>query len=233
MIGVSFFKMGYNRYAVVVAAGSGKRMGAPLPKQFLQLNGKPLLMHTLHRLYDFDSNLRILLVLHPDFKGYWLDRVAEHAFSVPHTVVDGGEERFHSVKSALQTIENTNAVVAIHDGVRPFVSNETLQRCFEAAESIGNGVPVITVNDSIREVMGVQNCAVDRSKFRIVQTPQCFRMSLLSEAFSQEYTSAFTDDASVVESAGYSIHLVEGNRENVKITTPEDLRWAEWMISLL
>jgi 2-C-methyl-D-erythritol 4-phosphate cytidylyltransferase len=184
-------------------------------------------------LYDFDSNLRILLVLHPDFKAYWLDRVAEHAFSVPHTVVDGGEERFHSVKSALQTIENTNAVVAIHDGVRPFVSNETLQRCFEAAESIGNGVPVITVNDSIREVMGVQNCAVDRSKFRIVQTPQCFRMSLLSEAFSQEYTSAFTDDASVVESAGYSIHLVEGNRENVKITTPEDLRWAEWMISLL
>jgi 2-C-methyl-D-erythritol 4-phosphate cytidylyltransferase len=195
------------------------------------LNGKPLLMHTLHRLYEFDPSLNLLLVLHPDYKSYWMNCVEEHTFSVPHSVVDGGEERFHSVKCALETIEDTSAVVAIHDGVRPFVSKETLQRCFDTAENLGNSVPVVTVNDSIREVNGTINQAVDRSKFRIVQTPQCFRMKLLNEAFRQEFKATFTDDASVVEAAGNSIHLVEGNRENIKITNPEDLRWAEWMIS--
>jgi len=208
-------------------------MGAALPKQFLPLGGRPLLMHTLQRLHDFDSEMKLLLVLHPDYKGYWLNCVAEHSFAVSHRVIDGGEERFHSVKCALETIEDTDAVVAIHDGVRPFVSAETLRRCFEASENLGNAIPVIAVNDSVREINGKVNRAVDRTKFRIVQTPQCFQMQLLSEAFKQEFTATFTDDASVVESAGNTIHLVEGNRENIKITTPEDLRWAEWMLSAL
>jgi 2-C-methyl-D-erythritol 4-phosphate cytidylyltransferase len=219
------------RYAVVVAAGSGKRMGAPLPKQFLILANKPLLMHTLEQLYVFDSQLTILLVLHPDYIDYWKRAKEEYSFTVPHTVVEGGEERFHSVKSALKTIDDEAAVVGIHDGVRPLVSMETLQRCFEAAEASGNAVPVIPLNDSLREVDGNHSHAADRSKFRSVQTPQCFRMSQLKVAFHQEFTASFTDDASVVESAGFEINLVDGNRENVKITTPEDLRWAEWLLA--
>jgi 2-C-methyl-D-erythritol 4-phosphate cytidylyltransferase len=219
------------RFAVVVAAGSGKRMGAPLPKQFLLLAGKPLLMHTLERLYEFDSELNILLALHPDFIGYWNEIRVQHDFAIPHTIIAGGEERFHSVKSALAIIEDETAVVGIHDGVRPLVSVETLRRCYLAAETIGNAIPVVQLNDSLRELEGTESHAVDRSKFRSVQTPQCFRMSQLKAAFHQEFTALFTDDASVVESAGYAIHLVEGNRENVKITTPEDLRWAEWLLA--
>jgi 2-C-methyl-D-erythritol 4-phosphate cytidylyltransferase len=219
------------RYAVVVAAGSGKRMGAALPKQFLQFAGKPLLMHTLEQLHAFDSQLNILLVLHPDYINYWKGKLDELSFTIPHTIVAGGEERFHSVKSALATIHDESAVVGIHDGVRPLVSMETLQRCFEAAEASGNAVPVIPLNDSLREVDGNHNQAADRSKFRSVQTPQCFRMTQLKVAFHQEFTTRFTDDASVVESAGFTINLVDGNRENVKITTPEDLRWAEWLLA--
>jgi 2-C-methyl-D-erythritol 4-phosphate cytidylyltransferase len=223
--------MTHKRYAVVVAAGSGKRMGAPLPKQFLLLKGRPILMHTLERLREFDALLNIIVVIHPDYISYWKECIEQHQFAVTHEVVAGGEERFHSVKNALLVISDTSALVAIHDGVRPLVSTETLQRCFEMADEAGNAVPVVAINDSIREADGVSNRAVDRSKYRIVQTPQCFRMSVLADAFKQEYTGLFTDDASVVEAAGNVIHLVEGNRENIKITNPEDLRWAEWMLS--
>lgn len=219
-----------NRYAVIVAAGSGKRMGAPLPKQFLPIADKPLVMHTMERLHAFDSEMNLLLVLHPDYMTYWNECVLQHGFKITHSVVAGGEERFHSVKCALNTIADMNAVVGVHDGVRPFVSFETLARCYEQAETSGTAVPVIPVNDSLREVIGVTNRAVERSQFRIVQTPQCFRMDILRSAFHQPYTTAFTDDASVVEAAGYSIHLVEGNRDNVKITTPEDLLRAEWLL---
>jgi len=215
---------------VVVAAGSGKRMGAPLPKQFIPINGEPLLMHTLRRLHGFDAGMNILLVLNADYVSYWKECVSKHTFSIAHTIIEGGEERFHSVKCALQTIDDFSAVVAIHDGVRPFVGKETFQRCFEGAEKSGSAVPVIPVNDSMREISESGNRAADRSMFRIVQTPQCFQMKILHEAFQQEYTSVFTDDASVVEAAGYSIQLVEGNRENIKVTTQEDLRWAEWML---
>jgi 2-C-methyl-D-erythritol 4-phosphate cytidylyltransferase len=219
-----------NRYAVVVAAGSGKRMGAPLPKQFLPIADKPLVMHTLERLHAFDSEMNLLLVLHPDYMTYWNECVLQHGFEMTHSVVAGGEERFHSVKCALNAIVDMNAVVGVHDGVRPFVSFETLARCYEQAETTGTAVPVIAVNDSLREVIGVTNRAVERSQFRIVQTPQCFRMDILRSAFHQPYSPAFTDDASVVEAAGYSINLVEGNRDNVKITTPEDLLRAEWLL---
>ena len=187
-------------------------------------------MHTLERLHAFDSEMNLLLVLHPDYMTYWNECVLQHGFKITHSVVAGGEERFHSVKCALNTIADMNAVVGVHDGVRPFVSFETLARCYEQAETSGTAVPVIPVNDSLREVIGATNRAVERSQFRIVQTPQCFRMDILRSAFHQPYTPAFTDDASVVEAAGYSIHLVEGNRDNVKITTPEDLLRAEWLL---
>jgi 2-C-methyl-D-erythritol 4-phosphate cytidylyltransferase len=221
-----------NRYAVIVAAGIGKRMGAPIPKQFLLVAGKPLLMHTLQRLYAFDENITLLLVLHPDYFGFWQELVAEHDFAIPHQLIAGGAERFHSVKCAVDSIQDETAVVGIHDGVRPLVGMETLQRCYDTAASAGNAVPVVAVNDSVRVLEGQNNHAVDRSLYRIVQTPQCFQLSLLKEAFKQPYTSSFTDDASVMEAAGHAIQLVEGNRENIKITTPEDLRWAQCMLQL-
>ena len=221
-----------NRYTIVVAAGSGRRMGKVLPKQFLVVAGKPILMHTLNRLHTFDRSMNLLLVLHPDYFAYWQEQLEAFAFDVPHTVVGGGEERFHSVKCALDTITSEHAVVGIHDGVRPFVDVNTLMRCFEMAEKHGSAVPVIAVNDSVREVQGEVNRATERSNLRIVQTPQCFQLAVLRKAFTQPYSPSFTDDASVVESAGYSILLVEGNRENIKVTTPEDLRWAEWTLSV-
>lgn len=222
--------MNPNRYAVIVAAGIGKRMGAPVPKQFLLLAGKPLLMHTLQQLHAFDASMKLLLVLHPDYFGYWQELVAEHDFTIPHQLIAGGAERFHSVKCAVDSIRDDSAIIGIHDGVRPLVGMETLQRCFDAAASLGNAVPVIAVNDSVRLLEGERNHAVDRSLYRIVQTPQCFQLSLLQEAFKQPYSASFTDDASVMEAAGHAIQLVEGNRENIKITTPEDLRWAEVML---
>jgi len=187
-------------------------------------------MHTLERLHSFDSEMNLLLVLNPDYQSYWKDCVEQLKFTIPHTIVTGGEERFHSVKCALDSIDETNAIVGIHDGVRPFVSFETLERCYVRAETSGTAVPVIALNDSLREVIGATNRAVERSHFRVVQTPQCFRMEILRKAFLQPYTAAFTDDASVVEAAGYAIDLVDGNRDNVKITTPEDLLRAEWLL---
>ena len=215
------------RYIIVVAAGTGKRMGAPLPKQFLSVKGKPLLMHTLARLHEFDADMNVLLVLHPDYVAYWKEQLAKHELHIPHEIIAGGEERFHSVKCALDVIEDLNAVVGIHDGVRPLVSVDTLARCFNAAEEHGNAVPVIAVNDSLRELSEHGNFAVERSRYRIVQTPQCFRVNELKSAFNRPFSPSFTDDASVFEASGHSIHLVEGNRDNLKITTPEDLYWLE------
>jgi 2-C-methyl-D-erythritol 4-phosphate cytidylyltransferase len=220
-----------NRYAIVVAAGSGKRMGAPLPKQFLTIAGKPMLIHTLERLHSFDSNMHLVLVLHPDYFSFWKALTEEYRFIVPHTIVAGGQERFHSVKNAIDFIQDESAVVGIHDAARPLVSIDTLVRCFETAEQKGNAVPVIALNDSLRVVNDTGNSAVERSLYRLVQTPQCFAMNILRAAFDKPYQPLFTDDASVVESIGHTIHLVEGNRENLKITTAEDLRWAEWQLT--
>lgn len=211
-----------------MAAGSGKRMGTTTPKQFLLLGGKPLLFHTLKRLHDFDTSMQLIVVLHRDYTENWSQLVTEYGFPIAHQVVAGGEERFHSVKCAIDSMHDETAIVGIHDGVRPFVGMDTLRRCYESAEKMGNAVPVISVNDSLREVHENSNHAINRANIRIVQTPQCFKLNELRHAFAQPYQSAFTDDASVMESAGHTIHLVEGNRENIKITSPEDLSFAEW-----
>lgn len=219
------------RYAILVAAGSGLRMGAPVPKQFLSVCGKPILMHTLQRFHDFDSHIELIVVLNDDYRTYWSELCEQHDFTLPHRIVSGGRERFHSVKNAVLSIGEVEAVVGIHDAVRPMVSAETLSRCFDGALALGCAVPTVVVNDSIRLMDGEENHSVDRSKVRVVQTPQCFLLSLLNRAFEQEFDPLFTDDASVVETLGEKIHLVEGNRENIKITTAADLKWAEVMLS--
>lgn len=201
-------------------------MGAKLPKQFLELCGKPVLMHTIQLFFDFDPDCELILVLPTSEQDYWAELCLKNVFSLPHQIVSGGETRFHSVLNGLKQIRG-EGIVFIHDGVRPLVSQETLRRCFETAKECGNAIPVLPVNESLRKIEGDQNISVDRSLYFSVQTPQTFRSEQIVKSFLQPFEPGFTDDASVVEKAGFAIHMVEGNRENIKITTPIDLIIAE------
>lgn len=214
-------------HLIIVAGGTGSRMGGDLPKQFLEIHHKPILVHTLERFHAFDPSLNIKVVLHPDFVDYWVDLTRTLNVSVPHQIIAGGKERFHSVKNGIDAITENSGIVGIHDAVRPLVSKHTFETSYSQARINGNAIPVVPVNDSLRLLENGQNQIADRSKFRLVQTPQCFELQLLREAFNQAYHPSFTDDASVVEALGVRLHLVEGNRENIKITTPEDLRMAQ------
>jgi len=210
------------KFVIIVAGGSGSRMGTEIPKQFLELCGKPVLMHTIQVFHNFDPESRIILVLPEDQQQFWKGLCLEHSFSLVHQVVSGGKTRFHSVLNGLSQIDG-EGIVFIHDGVRPLVSRETLDRCLETAQKYGNAIPVLPVTESLRKQDGNQNISVDRSQYFSVQTPQTFRSEQILEAFKQDFDAAFTDDASVAEKAGFAIQMVEGNRENIKITTPIDL----------
>jgi 2-C-methyl-D-erythritol 4-phosphate cytidylyltransferase len=218
-------------YVIVVAGGKGLRMGADCPKQFLEVEGKPILMHTLERFHRFDAALQIILVLPKDHQPYWAELCETYAFRVPYIIANGGETRFHSVRNGLALVPDeapAGAVVAVHDGVRPFVSDEVLRTCFAEARNKGAVVPVIPVVETVRHLLeGEASETVDRAAYRLVQTPQTFTVELLKRAYRQPYIEAFTDDASVVEHLGVPVALVPGNRENIKITTPFDLKVAE------
>jgi 2-C-methyl-D-erythritol 4-phosphate cytidylyltransferase len=209
-----------DKHIVVVAGGSGKRMDESLPKQFLDLNGKPILFHTLSRLKEAIPEANLVLVMHPDWMGHWQSMAGEFA-DVP--VTQGGVRRFESVARGLKMIDSDEGVIGIHDGVRPLVSVDVIQDCFEAAAEHGAAVPVVPLNESLRKMTGTESHAEDRMNYRIVQTPQCFRADLIKAAYEQSYDDRFTDDATVVEATGQGIHLVSGNTENIKITTPSDL----------
>ena len=232
------------RYAVIVAGGKGLRMGSEIPKQFLTVQGRPLLMLTLENFHSFDASMPLILVLPEAQQEYWARLCREYVFRVPHTVVSGGETRFHSVRNGLRAIvegqwangstsqrvnkPTDRQLVAVHDGVRPFVSHDVIELCFAAALVEGAAVPVIPVMETLREVLDDGSSrTVSRDRYRLVQTPQTFRLSLLLDAYAQPYSEAFTDDASVVEALGHPVTLVNGNRENIKITTPFDLAVAE------
>ena len=218
------------RYAVIVAGGKGLRMGSELPKQFLCIGGRPILMHTLEAFHRFDEAMQLILVLPHDHQPLWHKLCEEHAFSLPYLLADGGETRFHSVKNGLAQITE-DGVVAIHDGGRPFVSKEVLERCFTAAVTRQAVLPVIPIVDTVRELTAEGSLTVDRNAYKLVQTPQVFNVTLLKAAYEQPFTPFFTDDASVVEALGRQITLVEGNRENIKITTPFDLKIAEALLA--
>ena len=216
-------------YVIIVAGGQGLRMGLPVPKQFALVAGRPVLMHTIARFHEADPLLGIIVVLPADQHDYWNDLCREHDFRIEHTVVSGGETRFHSSQNGLRAIpDDVDGVVGIHDGVRPFVSVEVIRRCYAEARRSGSAIPVVPVVDTLR-IVGEGNGShnVDRSQFRAVQTPQVFTIGLLREAFRQQWRPEFTDDASVVEGIGVKIGMVEGNRENVKLTTPLDMLVAE------
>lgn len=216
-------------YVIVVAGGSGERMKSDIPKQFIEIAGKPVLMHTIERFRLFDNNIEIIVVLPESLMGYWDELRGKYAFPVPHKTAAGGPTRFHSVKKGLELISETG-LVAVHDGVRPLVSIDTIARCFETAAGSGNAIPVVSPPDSLRMISGDGNKPLDRTGIKLVQTPQVFHTDLIKKAFLQDYRPEFTDDATVLEMMKIRINLVEGNRENIKITTPEDLIIAESLI---
>ncbi|NDW08404.1 2-C-methyl-D-erythritol 4-phosphate cytidylyltransferase [Dysgonomonas sp. 520] len=221
--------MPQTKSVIIVAGGKGLRMGHDLPKQFIPIGGKPVLMRTMEAFYNYDSQVDIVLVLSPDYYDYWQKLCEEYQFSIPHQMTQGGETRYHSVKNGLSLV--TSDVVAVHDAARPFVSNDLIERCFENIDSLKAVVPAIEATDSLREMTdGTHSKIIDRSKIRLVQTPQVFSANILKEAYRQEYTSVFTDDASVVESIGIAVHLVKGETTNIKITTPFDLEVAKLLL---
>ncbi|HAX93869.1 MAG TPA: 2-C-methyl-D-erythritol 4-phosphate cytidylyltransferase [Bacteroidales bacterium] len=219
-----------DRYALIVAGGAGKRMGSAIPKQFLELAGKPVLMRTAERFYSFDPFIRIIIVLPRDQFAYWNELTIIHSFSLTHSLAEGGPSRFESVRNGLAMVED-DSLVAIHDGVRPLVSAATIGNCFATAAEFGNAIPSVNPADSVRMVTGAGNMPVNRQFLRLIQTPQVFNARLIKRAYAAEFNPEFTDDAMVLEKTGEEIRLVEGNRENIKITNPEDLVIAETLFS--
>jgi 2-C-methyl-D-erythritol 4-phosphate cytidylyltransferase len=226
-------------YIIIVAGGKGLRMGSDIPKQFLPIGGKPVLMRTIERFREYSPTLQIILVLPKAQQDYWKQLCEEYHFKVEYQMADGGETRFHSVQNGLALIpDDAEGVVGIHDGVRPFPSIEVIRNCYETAHTAKAVIPVIPVVETIRKITQREpsllcnsaSMTVPRSDYRLVQTPQCFDIQLLKAANRQPYNDGFTDDASVVEAFGHDITLVDGNRENIKITTPFDLAIAEALL---
>lgn len=216
---------------IIVAGGKGLRMGGEVPKQFLPVNGKPVLMLTIETFHRFDPEMKIILVLPKEQQAYWNDLCTEYKFRIPYLLADGGDTRFHSVKNGL-ALADDDGLIGVHDGVRPFVSQEVIARCFDAANIDKAAIPVIDVVETVRKINGEQSETVDRNNYKLVQTPQVFTTSLLKKAYGQEYTPLFTDDASVVEAMGERVTLVTGNRENIKITTPFDMIIAKALVNV-
>lgn len=215
---------------IIVAGGRGKRMGMETPKQFLPVNGKPVLMHTILKFHSCVPKIFIVVVLPFDQIEEWNRIISEHRFIIPHQIVPGGEERFHSVKNGLNKIDD-DGLVAIHDGVRPLVSEKVIRESFSIAEKTGAAIPVIRPAESLRQIVNSGSKPVNRDTFRLVQTPQTFQATLIKKAYQQPYEPRFTDDASVLEADGNPVSLFEGNRENIKITWPEDIYLAGHLIA--
>ncbi len=220
-------------YIIVVAGGKGLRMGSDIPKQFLPIGGKPVLMRTLERFREYSDDLQIILVLPEAQQEYWQELCKKYDFKVEYLLANGGQTRFHSVQNGLALVpDNAEGVVGIHDGVRPFPSIGVIRNCYETARIAKAVIPVIPVVETVRHLNNDDSMTVPRNEYRLVQTPQTFDIQLLKAANHQPYNDGFTDDASVVESYGHKITLVEGNRENIKITTPYDITVAEAIINI-
>jgi 2-C-methyl-D-erythritol 4-phosphate cytidylyltransferase len=211
---------------IVVAGGRGERMGSDLPKQFLPLAGRPILMHTMDLFHRYDSKMSIILGLPDRFRDYWEDLCSSTGFAIPHIITPGGRTRFHTVKEALECT-HSRSLIAIHDSVRPLVSKDTIDSCFHQAGMTGAAIPCIDISESLREIRHDRSISVDRTSYRLVQTPQVYKHDILVKSYQQDYDGSFTDDASVVEKAGYQVSIVKGNEENIKITAPGDIAYAE------
>ncbi len=220
-----------NRYVIIVAGGTGVRMSSSIPKQFMLLGQKPLLMHSIGAFYKAGIN-NIIVVIPLTFLDYWNELCREYACDIPHKVVTGGLFRNQSVKNGLDAIDDADALVAIHDGVRPFVSQETVIQAFDLAEETGTAVPYLDLTDSLRLIDGKESKHVERGLYKAVQTPQCFHLSILKRVYDSAQVPSFTDDAALVEQLNIPVTLFKGNEENIKITTPLDLTIAEAIFKL-
>lgn len=217
-------------HVIIVAGGSGTRMQSQVPKQFLLLAGKPVVMHAIERFKSFDAAINIILVLPEGEVQHWHELCARHNFSIQHTIALGGPTRFHSVKSGLNAIKDTTGIVGVHDGARPLVNPILIQEAYTTAAKYGNAIPAVAPAETVRQVNGSSSIQLNRDHLRLIQTPQCFKLELLKKAYETMYNERFTDDASVAEAMGERIYLTEGDRSNIKITTPVDLVIAEALI---
>jgi 2-C-methyl-D-erythritol 4-phosphate cytidylyltransferase len=217
-------------YAIIVAGGSGSRMQSTIPKQFLLLSGLPVLMHTIMAFYQSVSKPQIILVIPADLHEFWSSLCKQYNFTIPHQLVNGGETRFHSVQNGLAVISGDEAIVAIQDAVRPLTGVDIIDRSYTQAAKKGNAVTAVKSRDSIRQVRDDASISLLREEIYLVQTPQTFQFAQLQKAYEEPYNPGFTDDASVVEATGESIHILEGSYQNIKITFPEDIAIAELLL---
>jgi 2-C-methyl-D-erythritol 4-phosphate cytidylyltransferase len=217
------------KFAIIVAGGTGARMRGDVPKQFMLLNGKPVIQYSMEAFVKFDALLKIIMVLHPEFIAYWEKLCQDLNIAIPHIIVKGGKTRFESVKNGLDRILE-DGLVAVHDAARPLVDTDFIEQQFSSAESLGSSVPGIAVNDTIRMVEGDSSRQLDRCFLRAMQTPQVFSVSELQKAYQQPFQPLFTDEASVMESAGFALHLTQGSPFNIKITNSHDIAVAEALI---
>ena len=215
-----------DEYVILVAGGSGKRMGAPYPKQFIDLIGKPILQHTIEAFHTYNPQIKIIISLHPDYIDYWKKISKTQNTTIDYTIVEGGETRFHSVKNALAEIKS-DGIIAVHDAVRPLLNFPFLDNLFKDARKFESAIPVLPSKDSLRKITSTENISVPRSEYFLVQTPQVFQSRTLLKAYNQDFQENFTDDASVVEQLGFSVHTSVGLEENIKITSPLDLMIAK------
>ncbi|MGZ3928965.1 MAG: 2-C-methyl-D-erythritol 4-phosphate cytidylyltransferase, partial [Mucilaginibacter sp.] len=219
-----------NYYVIIVAGGSGSRMHSVVPKQFLLLNGLPVLMHTINAFHNCQVQPQIIVVLPDDSHEYWNTLCKKHGFDVPHQLISGGETRFHSVKRGLGLIDDTDAIIAVHDAVRPLVTKEIIDESYECAAKYGNAIVAIKSRDSVRQIKDNRSISLVRDEIYLIQTPQTFQSKQLKQAYQQPYSADFTDDASVVEQTGVNINLINGSYQNIKITFPEDIAIAEFLL---
>ncbi|MDP3555759.1 MAG: 2-C-methyl-D-erythritol 4-phosphate cytidylyltransferase [Bacteroidota bacterium] len=219
------------QFVIIVAGGTGSRMQSNVPKQFIEINGEPIIIKTIRAFLIYNPLVKIIISVHVDYKIYLNSLLEKNGLNNNIKITIGGDTRFQSVKNGLELVDDNNAVVGIHDAARPFVSAQTIKNCFDVAKEKGNATPAVLVTDTIRKVEGDLNSSVDRTLFRIIQTPQCFLVSKIKHAFKQEYQTIFTDDATVLEYSGEKINLVEGNIENIKITNQVDLALAKTLLN--
>ncbi len=222
--------MQVQEYIIIVAGGSGKRIKSNIPKQFIEVNGKALIIYTIEKFLSYNPEIKICIVVHKDYLQHLNDLLKKYFPDKYINTTIGGDTRFYSVKKGLDLIEPSLAIVGIHDAARPMVSIDTIKRCYETAAQKGNAIPVVNVSESIRVIENNSNKAVNRANYKVIQTPQCFNAGLIKKAFEQDYSNLFTDDASVLEKTGEKIFLVEGNTENIKITHDTDLILAQHLL---
>lgn len=216
---------------LIIAGGMGKRMNMDIPKQFIPIAGKPVLMHTIARFRDYDSKSKIIVIIPKEHIPLWKDLCVEFNFNIGHQIINGGRERFYSVKNGLKIVPN-DSLVLIHDGVRPLVSIETIDRVVSTCQEKGNAVPYMDMDQSVRKINGASNKMINRKSLKLIQTPQGFHSSLIKEAYAKRYRKSFTDDASVLEALKHEIHLVKGNHKNIKITSSTDLHLVDCLMKI-